>query len=421
MDFKPNCYKIKDISLAKNGLNRIEWAQAHMPVVNKLRKKYAKSRPLENYKIAGAIHVTKETAVLLRALKELGAEISWAACNPLSTQDDVAAQLVLEGIKLFAWCGNHKEYYWCIDQIIKIKPDISMDDGADVVFKLHQDYPDLADNVIGGTEETTTGVHRLENMASVGELRYPIIAVNNAETKWDFDNVYGTGQGVIDGILRATSVLLAGKVFLVAGYGHCGRGVSKRARGMGANVIVTEVDPIKALKAVMDGYRVMPMNEGIKLADIVVTTTGNKDIVTKEHFPLLKNGAILANAGHFDVEVRVDQLEEYAISKTTVRKGTVKYELPNKRHVYLLSEGRLVNLASAEGHPSSVMDLSFANQILSILWLVKEGKNFEKKVYEIPRSQDQLVAKLKLASMGISIDTLTDEQRRYMKSFGEGT
>ena len=421
MDYKSGKYKVRNLSLAEGGLTRIQWAEEHMPIVMKMVEKYRDEKPFHGLKISGAIHVTKETAVLVRALKYLGAEVAWAGCNPLTIKDDVAAQLVKEDVKIFAWRGNQNEYYWCLDQIIKIHPNLTMDDGADLVLKIHKDHRRFLPDVMGGTEETTTGVRRLRNMAREGELEYPIIAVNEAETKWEFDNVYGTGQGAIDGLLRGTSILIAGKNLVIAGYGHCGEGVARRARGMGANVIVTEVDPIKALKAVMDGYRVMPMREAAKIGDIIITATGNKNIITKEHFPLLKTRAILGNVGHFNVEVRVDQLEEYALSKEEIKPGITKYRLPDGKHVYLLAEGRLFNIAIAEGHPSCVMDLSFANQILSLMHLVEHHEEMENIVYDVPKSQDDLVARMKLEALGIKIDYLTKEQSEYIKSWKEGT
>ncbi len=421
MDYESGRYKVRDLSLAETGLKKIRWAEEHMPVVMKLIETYGKEKPFEGLKISGAIHVTKETAVLVRALKRLGGQVAWAGCNPLTTKDEIAAQLAEEDVRIFAWKGNQDEYYWCLDEVIKIRPHLTMDDGADLVLRIHKDHPTLLPDVTGGTEETTTGVRRLRNMAKDGELKYPIVAVNEAETKAEFDNVYGTGQGTIDGLLRGTSVLVAGKNFVVAGYGRCGKGVARRARGMGANVIVTEIDPIRALMAAMDGYRVMPMREAAEKGDIVVTATGNKNIVTREHFPLLKSGAILGNVGHFNVEVRVDQLEEYALSKEEIRLGVTKYRLPNEKYVYVLAEGRLFNLAIAEGHPSSVMDLSFANQILSLIRLVERHEGMENRVYDIPRSQDELVARLKLKAMEIEIDELTGEQGEYIDSWKEGT
>lgn len=414
-------YKVKDIALADAGKKKIEWAEAHMPVLLALRKEYEASKPLQGLRIAGAIHVTKETGVLIRTLKALGAEVAWSGCNPLSTQDDVAAALANEGVEIYAWRNNHQDYYWCIDQIIATKPKLTMDDGGDVVFRIHTNYPESLEGIIGGTEETTTGVHRLKAMAKEGKLKYPIIAVNDAETKWDFDNVYGTGQGTIDGILRSTSVLIAGKTFVVAGYGHCGKGVAMRAKGMGANVIVTEVDPIPALKARLEGFEVMKMDDAAELGDIFVTATGCKDIISVRHFISMKEGAILSNTGHFNVEVDVKRLEEIAISKEDIRDNCVKYLLPTGKNVYLLAEGRLVNLSAAEGHPSEVMDLSFANQVMSILNIAQNHPDMKPDVYEISKEQDQKIATLKLKSQGISIDKLTEEQKKYLSSYANGT
>ncbi len=415
-------YKVRDIKLAKDGKNRVEWATDHMPVIAKLVKKYESKKPLEGIRIGGAIHVTKETAVLLNALKALGADVSWCGCNPLSTQDDVAAYMAKNGVSIFAWRGlNEKEYYWCIDKIIETKPAITMDDGADLVFRLHTSHRNKISSVIGGTEETTTGVHRLKNMAKDGKLMYPIIAINNAETKWDFDNIYGTGQGTVDAFLRATSVMIAGKTAVIAGYGHCGKGVARRLNGMGANVIVTEVDPLQGLRAVMDGFRVLPMNDAIKQADLVVTATGCKSVVEKKHFPSMKDGVILSNVGHFDVEVRVDQLRQYAKSIREIRSNCEEFTLKNGKKAYLIAQGRLANLGAAEGHPSEVMDLSFANQILAVLDIAENHDTMQPNVYELPRSQDELIAKLKLESMGTGIDKLTPELYKYINSWEEGT
>lgn len=415
-------YKVRDIKLAAEGKNRVEWATDHMPVIAKLVKKYESKKPLEDLRIGGAIHVTKETAVLLNALKALGADVSWCGCNPLSTQDDVAAYMAKNGVGIFAWRGvTEKEYYWCIDQVIGKKPQITMDDGADLVFRLHTLHKGSLSGVIGGTEETTTGVHRLKNMAKDGELKYPIIAINNAETKWDFDNIYGTGQGSVDAFLRATSVMIAGKTVVIAGYGHCGKGVAKRLNGMGANVIVTEVDPLQGLRAVMDGFRVLPMDHAIRQADLVVTATGCKSVVEKKHFPSMKDGVILSNVGHFDVEVRVDQLREYAKSSREIRPNCEEFVMRNGRKAYLIAQGRLANLGAAEGHPSEVMDLSFANQILAVIKIAEEHQSMVPNVYELPRSQDEMIAKLKLESMGMGIDTLTPEQYKYVNSWQEGT
>lgn len=413
-------YAIKDINLAESGLKRIQWAEDHMPVLMQLKEKYEAEKPLKGIRIGGAIHVTKETAVLIKTLRKLGAEVAWAGCNPLSTQDDISAALAKEGIKIFAWRENDEKYYWCLDKVLETQPMFTMDDGGDLVFRYYEKHKDKF-KIKGGTEETSTGVHRFVNMSKDGKLPYPIIAINNAETKWDFDNIYGTGQGAIDGLLRTTSVLIAGKNFVVAGYGHCGKGTAMRAKGMGANVIITETNPINALKAAIDGFSVMPMKESAKLGDIFVTATGCKNIITKEHFPLLKNGAILANVGHFNVEVRVDQLEEYAKSKREIRKNLEEFTFQDGRKVYLVAQGRLANLAGAEGHPSEVMDLSFANQVLSIIRLAKEADDMENKVYEIGKEQDKQIARMKLKATGIKIDEFTEEQRKYVESWEEGT
>lgn len=421
MDYEPSKFKVRDLSIAERGLKTIKWAEEHMPVVKKITEKYEDEKPFDGLRISGAIHVTKETAVLIRALKHLGAEVAWAACNPLTTKDEVAAQLAKDGIHIFAWKRNQDEYYWCLEETVKKHPNLTMDDGADLVLKIHKDHSILLPEIIGGTEETTTGVRRLRNMASEGKLGYPIIAVNEAQTKKEFDNIFGTGQGAIDGLLRGTSTLIAGKNFVIAGYGHCGEGVAKRASGMGAKVIVTEIDPIKALRAVMDGYLVMPMVEAAKKADIIITATGNKDIITKEHFPLLESGVVLGNVGHFDVEIRVDQLVDCAVSKEEIGPNITKYRLPGGKHVYLLAQGRLFNIAVAEGHPSSVMDLSFANQILSLKHLVEHHEEMENKVYNVPKSQDYRVARMKLEALGIRIDCLTKEQSMYLKNWRQGT
>jgi adenosylhomocysteinase len=415
-------YKIKDIGLAEEGKKKIAIAEARMPVTMMLRKKYEKEKPLKGIKIAGCLHVTKETAVLVKSLVAAGAQVIWSGCNPLSTKDDIAAALVSEGIPVFAWYGMSKEeFYWAIEKTLEMHPNITLDDGADLIFTIHHKHPELAKNVIGGTEETTTGVHRLRAMAADGKLLYPIIAVNDAETKWDFDNIYGTGQSSIDGIIRATSVLLAGKNFVVAGYGHCGKGVAMRAKGMGSDVIVTEVNPINALKARLEGYRVMPMNDAAKIGDIFITATGMKDIIVKRHFEEMKDGAIICNTGHYDCEINIPELEKLSKGKKEINKSNEEYTLHNGRRIYLLAKGRLVNLAAAEGHPSEVMDMSFANQFLSMVRLVKEGKTMEKKVYDVSKEQDQEVAKVKLEAMGIKIDKLTPEQEKYQTAYEAGT
>lgn len=415
-------FKVKDISLAPEGFKKIEWAESRMPVLMALRRKYSESKPLKGMKISGCLHVTKETAVLVRTLRAAGAEVAWSGCNPLSTQDDVAAALAAEGVPIFAWRGlSVEEFYWCIDQTIDIGPTLTLDDGADLIFSLHNRHPERCKAVIGGTEETTTGVHRLRAMAEQGALRYPIIAVNDAETKWDFDNIYGTGQSSIDGILRSTNILLAGKVFVVAGYGHCGKGTAIRARGMGARVIVTEVNPIAALKATLDGFQVMPMDEAARIGDVFITATGMKDVIVGRHFEQMKDGAVVCNTGHYDCEVNLKDLAALSVSSREIRPNNEEFVLKNGRRIYVLAKGRLVNLAGAEGHPSEVMDMSFANQFLSMLRLAREGRNLKVGVYEIPREQDEEIARLKLETMGIKIDSLTEDQIRYRDDYAAGT
>jgi len=415
-------FKVRDLDLAEAGKLKIQWADTRMPVLRKLREKHSAERPLKGFRISGCLHITKETAVLVEALREAGAETAWCGCNPLSTQDDVAAALAKEGVSVYGWRGlSTEEYYWCIDQTIESKPNLTLDDGADLTMRLHEKGHSQLGRVIGGTEETTTGVHRLRAMHEAGQLRYPIIAVNDAETKWDFDNVWGTGQSSIDGIIRATNVLIAGKNFVVAGYGHCGRGVAMRAAGLGARVIVCEVDPLKALKAAMEGFEVTTMMKAAKVGDIFITATGCKDIITSDHMKAMKDGVILCNTGHFNVEVSIQDLEQIAVKKREVRPNNVEYTLRDGRRLYLLAEGRLVNLAAAEGHPSEIMDMSFANQFLSLLHLAKEGKTMRPGVYNVSKEQDQEVARTKLETMGIHVDTLTSEQERYLKSFKEGT
>lgn len=404
------------------GRLKIEWAESRMPVLMNLRAIHTKNQSLEGVRIAGCLHVTKETAVLVETFKAAGARVSWSGCNPLSTQDDVAAALDTNGVEIYAWRGlSSDEYYWCIEETLKISPEFTLDDGGDLIFTVHTKHTEYLKGLKGGTEETTTGIHRIRSMAKEGKLRYPIIAVNDAETKSDFDNVYGTGQSAIDGVIRATNVLFAGKNVVISGYGHCGVGLSSRARGLGANVIVTEVDPIKALRARMEGYEVMTMDEAASLGDIFITATGCKDVISKDHFMKMKEGVILANAGHFNVEVSASDLESLALNRREVRPDNVEYTLPGGKKVYLLAEGRLVNLAAAEGHPSEVMDMSFANQFLSILRLTSHSGSMKPGVYEIPRSQDEQVARLKLQSMGIAIDALTQEQEKYLTGWEEGT
>ncbi len=415
-------FKVADLKLADKGKLRIEWAESRMPVLMALRDKYKDSKPLKGQRIAGCLHVTKETAVLVRTLRAAGAEVSWSGCNPLSTQDDVAAALAAEGTSIYAWHGLSKdEFYWAIEQTLAFKPTLTLDDGADLIFTVHAKHQHLAKDIIGGTEETTTGVHRLRAMAADGKLLYPIIAVNDSETKWDFDNVYGTGQSSLDGILRASSVLLAGKNFVVAGFGHCGRGVAMRARGMGANVIVTEVKPTAALKATLEGFRVMTMDEAAKVGDIFITATGMKDIIVGRHFDSLKDGALVCNTGHYDCEINLVELEARAKAKREVRANNEEYTLRDGRRVYVLGQGRLINLAAAEGHPSEVMDMSFANQFLGLCKLAREGRSMEHKVYELPPEQDQEIALIKLHAMGIDIDRLTPEQQSYATDYSAGT
>ncbi|MEA2053986.1 MAG: adenosylhomocysteinase [Candidatus Thermoplasmatota archaeon] len=414
-------YKVKDMSLAYEGHKFIRWAEEHMPVLMDIRTDFEKEKPLDGVTIACCLHVTKETAVLVKTLKAGGAEVALAGSNPLSTNDAVAAALAENGIHVYAWRENHDDYYWCVNQAIDYKPSVTMDDGGDLVTMLHTKRRELLGNVIAGTEETTTGVNRQRVMASQGELEYPVIAVNDAVTKHFFDNRYGTGQSTIDGILRSTSVLIAGKNFVVVGYGWCGHGLAMRARGMGANVTICEVDEIRALEAVMDGFRVMPIEEAAKTGDIFVTVTGNKHIVDKNAIDLMKDGAIIANSGHFDNEINVPYVEKTAVKAEKVRDNVIEYWMGDGRKLYILAEGRLVNLAAAEGHPSEVMDMSFANQALVAKWILKEGKNMEKRVYSVPKDIDMEVARRKLSAMNIMIDTLTKEQREYMHSWKEGT
>jgi len=413
-------YKIKDISLAEKGRKLIQWAEDHMPVLMNIRKDFEKEKPLDGITISCCLHVTKETAVLVKTLQAGGADIALCGSNPLSTNDAVAASLAKDGIHVYAWRENHDEYYWCVDRVLDYKPKITMDDGGDLVTTLHTKRRELLEHVIAGTEETTTGVNRQRVMASQGKLEYPIIAVNDAMTKHFFDNRYGTGQSTIDGILRATSVLLAGKTFVIIGYGWCGRGLAMRARGMGSNVIICEVDEVKALEAVMDGFRVMPLEEASLHGDIFVTVTGNKHVLDKEAIKKMKDGAILANSGHFDNEINISAIEELAKSSEEIRENVREYILKDGRKIYLLAEGRLVNLAAAEGHPSEVMDMSFANQALVAKWVIHE-KNLEKNVHPVPEEIDREVARRKLATMGIKIGSLTEEQRKYMQDWKEGT
>ena len=416
-------YHIKDPSLADQGRNRIEWAEMDMPVLRSIRERFSKEKPLEGVRISACLHVTTETANLVIALKEGGAEVYLTASNPLSTQDDVASALVKHyGIPVFAIRGEDRDtYYSHLKAVIEKEPNIVIDDGADLISTVHKEYPDLAQRVLGGMEETTTGVIRLKAMAKDGVLKFPIIAVNDAYTKHMFDNRYGTGQSTIDGILRATNRLIAGSYFVVAGYGWCGKGVAQRAKGLGATVIVTEVDPIKALEARMDGFLVMPMSEAAKLGDFFVTVTGNTSVIRREHFEVMKDGAIVSNSGHFNVEIDLESLEEISKGKREIRKEVEEYTLADGRRIYVLSQGRLVNLAAAEGHPASVMDMSFANQALSAEFIKKESQGLEKDVYKVPNEIDREVATLKLKAMGVEIDELTPEQVKYLSSWEFGT
>ena len=414
-------YKVKDIKLAGEGRLLIEWASRHMPVLNQIKERFTRERPLEGLRIGACLHVTKETAVLIDALRAGGADVSLCGSNPLSTQDEVAAAIAEWGVHVYAWRGETTgEYYWCVNRVIDHRPVITLDDGADLVTTIHLKRREALDGVKGGTEETTTGVIRLRAMSRRGELKYPIIAVNDAYTKYLFDNRYGTGQSTLDGIIRATNILLAGKRFVVCGYGWCGRGLARRAKGMGANVIVTEVNPIRALEAVMDGFTVMTLDEAAEVGDIFVTVTGNVSVIRKEHMLKMKDGAIIANSGHFNVEINLLDLKEISRSKRTIRPNLEEYTLEDGRRIYLLAEGRLVNLAAAEGHPSEVMDMSFSNQALCVEYIAKNPK-MSPGVYTVPKDIDELVARLKLAGMGVKIDELTEEQKRYLTSWEAGT
>jgi adenosylhomocysteinase len=416
-------YDVKEIGLAEGGRRRIDWAEREMPVLRLIRERFRKERPLEGMRIAACLHVTTETANLMHTLQEGGAEVVLTASNPLSTQDDVAAALVSNfEIPVFAIKGeDNVTYYRHINAALDFRPHMTMDDGADLVSTLHKDRRDLLEYVVGGTEETTTGVIRLRAMAADGALAFPVIAVNDALTKHFFDNRYGTGQSTIDGIIRATNILLAGRNFVIAGYGWCGRGLAMRARGMGANVIVTEVDPLPALEAVMDGFRVMRMEEAARIGDIFVTVTGDVNVIDRHHFEVMKDGAIVANSGHFNVEINIPALESMAVEKRLVRPFVDQFSLPDGRSLNLLADGRLINLASAEGHPASVMDMSFANQALSLEYMVKNADSLGKQVFGVPEEIDKEIARLKLDAMGIQIDTLTEEQVAYLNSWEEGT
>jgi len=414
---------IKDIALAEQGLRRIEWAEQDMPVLRQIRERFAKEKPLQGVRISACLHITTETANLGRTLQAGGADVVLCASNPLSTQDDVAASLVADyGIPTYAIKGEDGDtYYEHIKAALDHNPQITMDDGADLVTGLLKTRTDLIPGMYGSTEETTTGVIRLRAMAADGVIQFPVIAVNDAITKHFFDNRYGTGQSTLDGVLRATNRLVAGSNFVVGGYGWCSRGIAMRAEGLGANVIVTEVDPFRALEAVMDGFRVMPMIQAAPIADFIVTSTGDKSVVDREDFEVMKDGCIIANSGHFNVEIDIPALEEMAVSTREIRAFTQEYVLPDGRRLYLLGEGRLINLASAEGHPSSVMDMSFANQSLSAEYLVKHGSELENKVYPVPADMDREIAQLKLKAMGVEIDVLTEDQQAYLASWETGT
>ncbi len=415
-------YHVKDLSLAKSGRLRVEWAERSMPVLRMIRERFAVEKPLAGTVLAACLHVTTETASLVHTLAAGGAEVYVCASNPLSTQDDVAACLVDEGYHVFSIKGEDTEtYYKHIDACLDAHPHITMDDGADLVSTIHSRRTDLVKNILGGTEETTTGVIRLKSMAAKGVLLFPVIAVNDSDTKHLFDNRYGTGQSTVDGILRATNRLMAGSWFVVAGYGWCGRGLAMRASGMGAKVVVTEVDPLRALEAAMDGYYVMPIEEAVPLGDFFCTVTGDMNVIRKEHFERMKDGAIVCNSGHFNVEIEIPALEEMAISRRVIRDFLEEFTMADGRRIILLGEGRLINLAAAEGHPSSVMDMSFANQALASEFLVKQGKGLGRDVHRLPQNVDNEIARLKLAAMGIQIDVLTPEQEKYLASWEMGT
>jgi len=416
-------YDVADLRLADKGLKRIEWAGQFMPVLAHIEARFSKERPLRGIRVSACLHVTTETANLLRALKAGGAQVALCASNPLSTQDDVAASLVKHlRVPVFARRGeDRRTYYKHIQSVLEIRPHITMDDGADTISVLHGERTDLLPGVIAGTEETTTGVVRLRRMEEKGVLRYPIIAVNDADTKHLFDNRYGTGQSTLDGLIRATNVLLAGRQVVVSGYGWCGRGVATRAQGMGAHVIVTEVNPVRALEAVMDGFRVMPMGEAVRVGEVFITATGNTHVLRREHLQRIRDGAILCNAGHFNVEIDLKGLRSLAKKRRTVREHVEEFTLRNGRRLYLLAEGRLVNLAAAEGHPASVMDMSFANQALSVQYAVQHAHRLANRVYPVPKAVDAQIARLKLTSMGVKIDSLTAEQQRYLRAWESGT
>lgn len=417
-------FKVRDISLAAEGRSQIEWAEAHMPVLMAIRRRFEKEKPLAGLRIAACMHVTKETAVLMRTLKAGGAEVALCPSNPLSTQDSVAAALVGDGIKVFAWRGvSSEEFYWCIERALDTRPHVTMDDGADLVTTLHTRRTELIPEIIAGQEETTTGVIRLRAMAKDGALKFPVFAINDTPTKRLFDNRFGSGQSTIDGILRATAVMLAGKNFVVAGFGHCGRGVAEKARGMGAKVIIVEVNPVRCLEAAMEGYQVMTMDQAAAIGDIFVTVTGDKNVIREEHFMLMKDGAILCNSGHFNVEIEIPALEKMSVGKKAIRSNVEQYELPDGRRLYLLAEGRLVNLAAAEGHPCEVMDMSFANQALISEYIAKNAAAIKSsiRVHDVPAEIDNSIALMKLEAMGLSIEKLTKEQEKYLNDWREGT
>jgi adenosylhomocysteinase len=415
-------FKVADLKLADAGRLRIDWAETRMPVLMALRDRAKKDKPLKGMRVAGCLHVTKETAVLIRTIIAAGAEVSWSGCNPLSTNDEVAAALAADGTSIYAWHGlSVDEFYWAIERTLDFKPTLTLDDGADLIFTVHNKHKELVKDIIGGTEETTTGVHRLRAMANDGKLLYPVFAVNDSETKWDFDNVYGTGQSSLDGVLRATSILVAGKTVVTGGFGHCGRGVAERARGLGASVIATEIKATQALKAVLEGHRVMKMDDAAKLGDVFITATGMKDVLVGRHFDVMKDGAIVCNTGHYDCEINLKDLEARSKGRRVVRPNCEEYTLKDGRRIYVLAQGRLVNLAAAEGHPSEVMDMSFANQFLALCRLAKDGKTLDKKVYELPPELDQEIAGIKLSAMGIAIDKLTAEQVAYASDYSAGT
>ncbi len=413
--------KVKDLTLASKGHLQIEWASKHMPVLNEIKERFLKEEPLKDITLGACLHVTKETGVLAETFLAGGAKVALCGSNPLSTQDDVAAALADKGVNVFAWrAQTTEEYYWCVERTLDFEPTVTLDDGADLVGTLHSKRTEALAKIKGGTEETTTGVLRLRAMEKMGALKYPIIAVNDAYTKYLFDNRYGTGQSTLDGILRATNILFAGKNFVVCGYGWCGKGIAMRAQGMGANVIVTEASPVRALEAAMNGFRVMPIAQAAVIGDIFVTATGDTSVIRKEHMQKMKDGTILANSGHFNVEINPKSLEEIAKAKRNIRPNLDEYTLGDDRKLYLLAEGRLVNLAAAEGHPSEVMDMSFGNQALCVEHLVK-NKRMPPRVYRVPKEIDETVAVLKLSAMEIEIDELTDEQKKYLTSWEMGT